>query len=590
MKYIFKISLILLLIISSCTSPTPPKKTPEPKQEKVVQEVKEKDESKKCYVIVQSDKKQINNLYTNISVSIISQYVKKVEKIPLMGLDSSEKCIYEVSFEEQGDTLFTTISGEGLNSYGDSKLFGSDGFQQSLLKSLYRSLRDKRKMICEDYGSLLEECGSVVSVRKREVQKEKCYLIVVSNKKQNIKLFTNISVSIVSQYVTKVEKDIPRNLDKSDSCIYEISIEQTEKTLITTVTGEGLNSYGDSKLSGIEGFQQSLLKSLYRSLEDKRKKICEDYGELLEKCGSVVVQDIPKQVEPKVGMFVTVGQKGTILTSSDGISWTSRESGTSEHLHGITNKNGVFVTVGGKGIILTSSDGISWTSRYGTLNGNKSSAWLFGIGHGNGLFVAVGDKGTIFTSLDGTQWTSRNVKVDMYGDEVPITEDDFKGITFINRIFVAVSWERTIWTSLDGNIWTKRTLKNTKQIGPLQSATFGGDTFVIVGFDQTILTSKDGINWTQQRSGLNHINDIIYKNGKFLTFENNGKIKSSIDTLRWKSMDTGTKFHLNGGSFGKGRFVVVAENGEILSSLDGIGWTSNISGTSNILWGVTYKE
>jgi len=300
MKYIFKISLILLLIISSCTSPTPPKKTPEPKQEKVVQEVKEKDESKKCYVIVQSDKKQINNLYTNISVSIISQYVKKVEKIPLMGLDSSEKCIYEVSFEEQGDTLFTTISGEGLNSYGDSKLFGSDGFQQSLLKSLYRSLRDKRKMICDEYGSLLEECGSVVSVRKREVQKEKCYLIVVSNKKQNIKLFTNISVSIVSQYVTKVEKDIPRNLDKSDSCIYEISIEQTEGTVFLTVTGEGLNSYGDSKLSGIKGFQQSLLQSLFRSLRDKRGMICEDYGELLEKCGSVVVQDIPKKVEPKV--------------------------------------------------------------------------------------------------------------------------------------------------------------------------------------------------------------------------------------------------------------------------------------------------
>ena len=91
------------------------------------------------------------------------------------------------------------------------------------------------------------------------------------------------------------------------------------------------------------------------------------------------------------------------------------------------------------------------------------------------------------------------------------------------------------------------------------------------------------------KGGFNHINDIIYKNGKFLTFKNNGEIKSSIDTLRWKSMDRGTKFHLNGGSFGKGRFVV-AENGEILSSLDGIGWTSNISGTSNILRGVTYKE
>jgi hypothetical protein len=63
----------------------------------------------------------------------------------------------------------------------------------------------------------------------------------------------------------------------------------------------------------------------------------------------VVIREIPKQVELKVveipkiegdktkGMFVTVGHKGTILTSSDGISWTSRESGTSEHLHGITN-------------------------------------------------------------------------------------------------------------------------------------------------------------------------------------------------------------------------------------------------------------
>ena len=291
MKYIFKISLILLFIVSSCTSPTPPKKTPEPKKEEVVQKVKEKDESKKCYVIVQSDKKQINNLYTNISVSIISQYVKKVEKIPLIGLDSSGKCIYEVSFEEQGDTLFTTISGEGLNSYGDSKLFGSDGFQQSLLKSLYRSLEDKRKKICEDYGELLEKCGSVVSLRKREVQKEKCYLTLQSNNKKNIELYTNISVSIVSQYVTKVEIDDPlikRPLGKSDSCIYKVSIEQTEETLFLTVTGEGLNSYGDSKLKGFEGFQQSLLKSLYRSLKDKREMICEDYRDVLKECGGTV--------------------------------------------------------------------------------------------------------------------------------------------------------------------------------------------------------------------------------------------------------------------------------------------------------------
>ena len=107
------------------------------------------------------DKKERNKLYTNISVSIISQYVRKVSRIPLSGLKSTEKCIYEVSIEKQRDTIFSTISGEGLNSYGNSKLDGPDGFQQSLLKAFYRSLRDKREMICDDYGRMLDECQSV---------------------------------------------------------------------------------------------------------------------------------------------------------------------------------------------------------------------------------------------------------------------------------------------------------------------------------------------------------------------------------------------------------------------------------------------
>ena len=34
--------------------------------------------------------------------------------------------------------------------------------------------------------------------------------------------------------------------------------------------------------------------------------------------------------------FVAVGSSGTILTSSDGTSWTKRDSGTSEQLYGVT--------------------------------------------------------------------------------------------------------------------------------------------------------------------------------------------------------------------------------------------------------------
>ena len=59
--------------------------------------------------------------------------------------------------------------------------------------------------------------------------------------------------------------------------------------------------------------------------------------------------------------FVSVGNSGTILTSSDGITWTEKTSGTPIDLYGVTSGNGLFVTVGESGTILTSPDGNSWT-------------------------------------------------------------------------------------------------------------------------------------------------------------------------------------------------------------------------------------
>ena len=128
---------------------------------------------------------------------------------------------------------------------------------------------------------------------------ETCYVVVDSSEEFNPTLLSNISVSLISQFLKEVEP-IPLAGVSTDSCLYQISVSKEQDTIFVTFKGKNLNSYGDSKLSGTDGFQQSLLKSLYRSLRDKRKLICEDYGTLLEECGGVVVQDIPKQVEPKV--------------------------------------------------------------------------------------------------------------------------------------------------------------------------------------------------------------------------------------------------------------------------------------------------
>ena len=114
-----------------------------------------------CYVVVDSSEEFNPTLLSNISVSIISQFLREVEPIPPEGV-SMDSCFYQISVSKEQDTTFVTFKGKNLNSYGDSKLSGTDGFQQSLLKSLYRSLRDKRKLICEDYGDFLsKECSSI---------------------------------------------------------------------------------------------------------------------------------------------------------------------------------------------------------------------------------------------------------------------------------------------------------------------------------------------------------------------------------------------------------------------------------------------
>jgi len=115
----------------------------------------------KCYVVVDSAKDIDTSLLSNISISLISKFVRDVEQLPPSGI-SLDSCQYQILVSKNNDTTFVTFKGEGLNSYGDSKLSGSDGFQQSILKSLYRSLKDKRDIICQNYGTLLEECNEVI--------------------------------------------------------------------------------------------------------------------------------------------------------------------------------------------------------------------------------------------------------------------------------------------------------------------------------------------------------------------------------------------------------------------------------------------
>lgn len=91
--------------------------------------------------------------------------------------------------------------------------------------------------------------------------------------------------------------------------------------------------------------------------------------------------------------FVVVGEKGTILTTTDGIAWAPQVSGTTRTLRSVVWTGSTLVAVGDSGTILTSQDGLSWAPR-----SSPTTAKLRSVAWSGSRFVAVGDSGTILTS------------------------------------------------------------------------------------------------------------------------------------------------------------------------------------------------
>ena len=118
----------------------------------------------------------------------------------------------------------------------------------------------------------------------------------------------------------------------------------------------------------------------------------------------------------------------TILTSSDGTTWTSTsgtcssciDNGSVYSLNDVTYGNSTYVAVGQSGKILTSSDGTSWDNRSSGTTSN-----LIGITYGNSKFLTLtetmndgtANSATVLTSANGTSWTSTTVTCSSCGTD-----------------------------------------------------------------------------------------------------------------------------------------------------------------------------
>ena len=84
---------------------------------------------KPCYLSVKTSGDFNPALISEISSSLVSQYILEVKPIPSSGIRGDTKCVYDVSVTSDAGKTFVSLRGEGINSFGDSSLEGTDGFQ-----------------------------------------------------------------------------------------------------------------------------------------------------------------------------------------------------------------------------------------------------------------------------------------------------------------------------------------------------------------------------------------------------------------------------------------------------------------------------
>ena len=223
-------------------------------------------------------------------------------------------------------------------------------------------------------------------------------------------------------------------------------------------------------------------------------------------CGPAVAAALQSVEYDGVGLLVTVGDNGSIQTSTNGgVSWTARSSGTINQLMSVAHDGSSWMAVGASSTVLWSPNGTTWTSRSTCCGG------IWNAVAGNGItWVRVGSGGQLATSTDnGVTWTARPSTVGTGLNSV-----DWDGTRFI-----AVGDNGQIITSLTGTTWTNVTPAPGFGIG-LWEVRGSGSTWIAVGAPNVtpntaqILRSTDGgASWVRVTAGVPTPGHTLYSVG-----------------------------------------------------------------------------
>ena len=235
-----------------------------------------------------------------------------------------------------------------------------------------------------------------------------------------------------------------------------------------------------------------------------------------------------------------------LLTSPDGLNWTTRRVPTNANLYGIAFNNGQYVLVGASAGLFTSPDLALWTPRQpGGIVPLDNTNPLSGLAHGAGRYVvttiATVPTGVTLVSTDGVTWTQGNLGA----------AENASSVAFLNGKFFAATYSGKIFSSADGLTWTGVTTPVTTQLLRLS---FGAGRYVAGGASGVILTSTDGVTWAAATSGITTtLLGVDFLNNQFVAGGNSGRILTSPYGLTWTARTTTHTGSIRRFAYGAGR-------------------------------------
>jgi hypothetical protein len=280
--------------------------------------------------------------------------------------------------------------------------------------------------------------------------------------------------------------------------------------------------------------------------------------------GTVSQYALPTQTGNSGKFLTTNGTAESWGTVSQPLTWTARHGTPTDTLYQVAyNGTNLYVAGGSSGIILTSPDGITWTSRTSNFGGNN----IFSVAFGNGLFVAVGSGGTIATSPDGITWTARTSNMGT---------NQINHVIYANSIWVAVGRgggttnTGGITYSTDGITWTRKSQSLT--VGSTYCmVSWNGTNFVVaanISTNNYLYASTPSGTWTAGADGSGaSLNSIIWDGTRHIVCTSSSKPRYSTSTTLGTTTQINNINDLNSSGENEARAFNYYYNGRIYSSV-----------------------